>query len=124
MRNCRPVWRAHAATHSNVCWRRPQSKSRKTRLVRSRSISSGHRSTRQSAATARTKVYWGHEGCSFTEQISNFGLPLASHWGWLDGYQRRRDPDFEFGVQANGACRYEFVHQLDFSFMILEYFRY
>src|SRR5690606_32950852 len=29
-------------------------------------------------AEARTRHYWGHGGCSFTEQLENFGLPL----GW------------------------------------------
>jgi hypothetical protein len=30
-----------------------------------------------SNAELRTKVYWGHEGCSFTEQLENFGLPKS-----------------------------------------------
>jgi len=77
-------------------------------------------------AELRTRVYWGHEGCSFTEQIENFGLPIGSHYGWENSYltERNRPPDFEEGVQVNSACRYEFVHQLDFSYMILQYYRY
>jgi len=35
------------------------------------------------AAELRTKVYWGHDGCSFTEQLENFGLPCGSIYGWL-----------------------------------------
>ena len=77
------------------------------------------------AAEARTRVYWGHEGCSFTEQIEQFGLPIGSHYGWPGSRirRRRRPDDFEPGVQVNTSCRYEFVHQLDFAFMILQYHR-
>ena len=78
------------------------------------------------AAEARTRVYWDHRGCSFTEQINQFGLPAGVTWGWIDSYSegRNRSRDFEKGVQTSGACRYEFSHQLDFSMMILEYHRY
>jgi hypothetical protein len=78
------------------------------------------------AAEIRTKVYWGHEGCSFTEQIEQFGLPIGSHYGWTGSpiARRNRPADFEFGVQVNTSCKYEFVHQLDFAYMILEYYRF
>jgi hypothetical protein len=78
------------------------------------------------AAEARTKIYWGHEGCSFTEQIEQFGLPIGSHYGWANSpiKRRNRPKDFEFGVQVNASCKYEFVHQLDFAYMILEYLRF
>lgn len=77
------------------------------------------------AAQLRTKVYWDHEGCSFTEQLENFGLPCGSIYGWLGSDCRwgKRQPDTPEGVQAF-ACVYQFGHQLDFSFMILEYYRY
>ena len=77
------------------------------------------------AAELRTKVYWGHEGCSFTEQLENFGLPAGSIYGWLGSTCRwgRRKPGTEKGVQSLG-CVYQFGHQLDFSFMILEYHRF
>ncbi|MHC4464671.1 MAG: DUF5703 domain-containing protein [Planctomycetota bacterium] len=77
------------------------------------------------AAELRTKVYWGHEGCSFTEQLENFGLPVGSCYGWLNGTSRwgLRKPDTPRGVQSIG-CVYQFGHQLDFSFMMLEYYRY
>ncbi|MHC4061164.1 MAG: DUF5703 domain-containing protein [Planctomycetota bacterium] len=77
------------------------------------------------AAELRTRVYWGHEGCSFTEQLENFGLPVGSCYGWLGGVSRwgTRPPDTPRGVQSIG-CVYQFGHQLDFSFMILEYYRY
>lgn len=77
------------------------------------------------AAELRTKVYWGHSGCSFTEQLENFGLPVGSCYGWLGSTCRwgRREPNTETGVQSIG-CVYQFGHQLDFSFMLLEYYRY
>jgi hypothetical protein len=77
------------------------------------------------AAELRTKVYWGHEGCSFTEQLENFGLPVGSCYGWVNGVTRwgRRNPDTEKGIQSIG-CGYQYGHQLDFSFMILEYHRF
>ncbi len=76
-------------------------------------------------AELRTKVYWGHDGCSFTEQLENFGLPVGSCYGWLNGVSRwgLRKPGTPTGVQSIG-CVYQFGHQLDFSFMILEYYRY
>ncbi len=77
-------------------------------------------------ATARVKVYWGHEGCLFTEQMENFGLPIASHWGWEEegARGRQRPKDFERGVQVNGACIYHYESQLEFSYMILEHHRF
>ncbi|MHC4645351.1 MAG: DUF5703 domain-containing protein [Planctomycetota bacterium] len=77
------------------------------------------------AAELRTKVYWGHDGCSFTEQLENFGLPVGSCYGWLNSASRwgLRQPDTPRGVQSIGVV-YQFGHQLDFSFMILEYYRY
>ena len=76
-------------------------------------------------ATLRVKTYWGHEGCLFTEQMSQFGLPIASAWGWCSNARcRRREPETERGVQVNGACRYHYESQLEFSYMILEYQRF
>lgn len=77
------------------------------------------------AAELRTQVYWGHGGCSFTEQLENYGLPIGSCYGWLNSTCRwgQREPDTPVGVQSMGVV-YQFGHQLDFSFMILEYYRY
>ncbi len=76
-----------------------------------------------SAAEARTRVYWGHEGCSFTEQLENFGLPFAGGWGFDSG-PRKRDPNTEFGVQSNPYVNYHYVNQLEFALMILDYHRF
>ena len=76
-------------------------------------------------AELRTEVYWGHPGCSFTEQLENFGLPIGSLYGWRNATSKwgRRKPGTPPGTQSL-ACVYQFGHQLDFSFMILEYYRY
>ena len=78
-----------------------------------------------SAAELRTKIYWGHDGCSFTEQLENFGLPVGSCYGWLNGTSRwgLRKQGTPTGVQSIG-CVYQFGHQLDFSYMILEHYRF
>ena len=76
-------------------------------------------------ATLRVKTYWGHQGCLFTEQMSQFGLPIASAWGWGSNARcRRRTAKTEWGVQVNGAVNYHYEAQLEFSYMILEYHRF
>jgi hypothetical protein len=77
------------------------------------------------AAEARTEVYWGHEGASFTEQLENFGLPVGSLYGWpgADCRWGRREPGTPTGTQSIGVV-HQFGHQLDFSYMILEYHRF
>ena len=73
-------------------------------------------------AEARVKVYWGHAGACFTEQIEQFGLPIACAYGWVNSTRRRRPADLETGVQVNSAVNYHYEAQLEFSFMILNYF--
>jgi hypothetical protein len=76
-------------------------------------------------ATLRVKTYWGHDGCCFAEQLANYGLPTPSHYGWSDPNNRRyRPPDTERGVQVNRAVNYHYEAQLEFSFMILNYFQF
>jgi len=77
-------------------------------------------------ATARVRTYWAHKGCLFTEQMENFGLPIACAWGWEEpeATGRKRPKDFDRGVQVNGACIYHYESQLEFSYMILEYHRF
>ena len=48
-------------------------------------------------ATARVDEYWSHEGCLFTEQMENFGLPLASAWG---GSSRRPEAVIDRGISS------------------------
>lgn len=77
-------------------------------------------------AELRTEEYWGHGGCSFTEQLENIGLPIL--WNW--GFQKTEDPYHERGknydrTELRGPwIKYEYSTQLEFSYMILEYHRY
>jgi hypothetical protein len=94
-------------------------------------------------AVARVRTYWGHDGCLFTEQTENFGLPMACAWGWTEANatarQRGREVPFgdpradgaqsyndvvEHGVQANGAVAYHWESQLEISYMMLECHRF
>ncbi|HZG87926.1 DUF5703 domain-containing protein [Paenibacillus sp.] len=69
-------------------------------------------------AELRSRVYWGHEGCAFAEQLNHTGLPTGREYGWS------RSPDVEPGVEDNAYVNYEYVHQLDFAFMIIQHYRY
>ncbi len=77
-------------------------------------------------ALARVKEYWGHRGACFTEQMENFGLPIAAAWGWTEPHakNRKRPINTPNGEMSNGAIRYHYEAQLEFSFMLLEYYRY
>lgn len=69
-------------------------------------------------AELRTKLYWGHDGACFTEQIENFGLPNSFEYGW------NRPPGFEKGLQYNLWLEYEWDTSLEFCYMILQTQRY
>ena len=58
------------------------------------------------AAELRTQVYWGHAGACFTEQIENFGLPVAFEYGW------KRPADFDPGLQYNAWLEYSLGYGL------------
>lgn len=78
------------------------------------------------AAEHRTRVYWGHDGASFTEQIEIFGLPAAAMWGFESSKNnlRVRPADLEQGALASPWVRRYFVTQLEFCHMILEWRRF
>lgn len=65
-------------------------------------------------AELRSKVYWGHNGASFTEQIENFGLPNPSEYGW------KRPADYDLGMEYNAWLEYQWDTVLEFCLMILE----
>ena len=65
------------------------------------------------AAELRSEVSWGHAGCSFTEQVNNFGLPIGSHYGW------NRDPALLQGEQAHPFVNQHYYTQLEFAWMML-----
>ena len=77
-------------------------------------------------AEARTQVYWGHGGCSFTEQLENFGLPLGWSWGWPGTSDRAhtRPPNFDPTEQIAPWLRYLYISQLEFALLILKYHQY
>jgi hypothetical protein len=69
-------------------------------------------------AELRSKVYWGHHGASFTEQMENFGLPNMAEYG------TNRPRYFDQGVEYNAWLEYEWDTVLEFCLMMLEEQRY
>ncbi|MBL0744651.1 DUF5703 domain-containing protein [Chryseolinea lacunae] len=69
-------------------------------------------------AELRTKDYWGHGGACFTDQMNQAGIVSGREFGW------NRPKDYERGLQYTPYHEYYFTSQLEFSFMILEYYRY
>ncbi|NLO71330.1 MAG: hypothetical protein GX102_10430 [Porphyromonadaceae bacterium] len=65
-------------------------------------------------AELRSKIYWGHEGACFTEQMENFGLPNPSEYGW------KRPDYFDKGIEYNAWLEYQWDTVLEFCLMILE----
>jgi hypothetical protein len=69
-------------------------------------------------AELRTQQYWGHKGASFTEQLENFGLPLATSYGW---YRPKNVPR---GVESNYWLEYLWDTSLEFCLMAIEMHNY
>lgn len=74
-------------------------------------------------AELRTRAYWGHAGCSFTEQLENFGLPIGWAWGWPDSPDtiHRRTPLLDRTEQVAPWIKYYYTTQLEFAAMIMKY---
>ncbi|MBN1636630.1 MAG: hypothetical protein JW920_08955 [Deltaproteobacteria bacterium] len=70
------------------------------------------------AAELRSQVYWGHRGACYTEQIENFGLPVAFEYGW------KRPDTYDPGLQYNAWLEYHWDTALEFCWMILEMHRF
>ncbi|KAA6334819.1 hypothetical protein EZS27_016899 [termite gut metagenome] len=68
----------------------------------------------------RSKVYWGHDGACFTEQIENFGLPEFFEYN----ARGKRPVNYDQGQEYNAALEYLWDCVLEFCFMILEKERY
>lgn len=68
----------------------------------------------QSNAEMRSKVYWGHRGASFTEQLENFGLPNPAEYGW------KRPKQHDPGLQYNAWLEHQWDTVLEFCMMMLE----
>lgn len=94
-------------------------------------------------AMARVKVYYGHGGALFAEQLENFGLPISAGWGWSEpgakNRQRGKEVPFgdpivdgtrgpnsivEKGEQANAFVSYHYESQLEMSYLALERHRF
>lgn len=69
-------------------------------------------------AEIRTEFYWGHKGASFTEQLEQYGLPLATSYGW------KRPENFPKGLEYNYWLEYQWDTQLEFALMMLDLERY
>ncbi|MFD1772021.1 DUF5703 domain-containing protein [Sphingobacterium suaedae] len=68
----------------------------------------------QRNAEWRSKVYWGHGGASFTEQLENFGLPNPAEYNW------KRPTDYDPGLEYNAWLEYQWDTVLEFCMMMLE----
>lgn len=69
-------------------------------------------------AEIRTEYYWGHKGASFTEQIEQFGLPVAFEYGW------NRPETYQKGLEYNNWLEYLWDTQLEFCLMMLDLEKY
>lgn len=69
-------------------------------------------------AELRSKIYWGHNGACFTEQIENFGLPNMGEYGL------ERPAGFDKGLEYNAWLEYTWDTVLEFCQMMLENYRY
>ena len=69
-------------------------------------------------AELRSKVYWGHNGACFTEQMENFGLPNMAEYGL------KRPSNFDKGLEYNAWLEYLWDTALEFCLMMLEEERY
>lgn len=73
-------------------------------------------------AEARTEVYWGHKGASFTEQIENFGLPCGFEYGWNRRWNQAGSTDA--GVDDSAYVDRLWETALEFCLMVLEVHRF
>jgi hypothetical protein len=65
-------------------------------------------------AELRSKVYWGHGGACFTEQMENFGLPVAFEYNW------KRPVGYDPGVEYNNWIEHTWETVFEFCQMMLD----
>lgn len=65
-------------------------------------------------AELRSQTYWGHKGAAFSEQIENFGLPVAYEYGW------KRPEGYDPGMEYNDWVEYQWDTVFEFCLMILD----
>ena len=75
-------------------------------------------------ARARVRLSWGHDGCCFVEAAGPLMLPGPAIYGFHEGGRRGRGKSLETGEQANGATGYIYQGQLEFAWMMLQYYRF
>jgi hypothetical protein len=68
----------------------------------------------QKNAELRSKVYWKHNGASFTEQLENFGLPNPAEYDW------KRPADYDPGMEYNAWLEYEWDTVFEFCLMMVQ----
>lgn len=74
----------------------------------------------------RVKKNYGIEGWKFEEVGTVYGLPMPMHYGLDSAYiqMRLRQPWMEPGLSSNWCVIHHHTAMLEFSYMILEYYRY
>ncbi len=78
------------------------------------------------AARVRVKHNYGHEGAKFAEPATVYGLPFPMLYGFKSsylGYRQRATWD-DPGMSRSVAIRNHHTASLEFSYMVLEYYRY
>ena len=69
-------------------------------------------------AELRSRIYWGHDGACYTEQLENYGLPNPAEYGF------KRPESFDKGIEYNAWLEYQWDTVLEFCQMILDTKRY
>ena len=72
----------------------------------------------QKNAEERSRLYWGHEGACFTEQIENYGLPNFAEYG------KKRPVGFDPGLEYNAWLEYCWDTILEFCEMAFQMNKY
>jgi hypothetical protein len=77
-------------------------------------------------AELRVRHHFEHDGCKYPEPCTVYGLPMPPHYGFQKSYlpNRQRLRWMEDGVSRSNAISMHHTAMLEFSHMILEYFRY
>lgn len=69
-------------------------------------------------AEERSRLYWGHDGACFTEQIENYGLPNFAEYG------KKRPVGFDPGLEYNAWLEYCWDTILEFCEMAFQMNKY
>ena len=77
-------------------------------------------------AEMRVKENYGHDGCMYDEPATVYGLPFPMLYGFESSYldYRQRAKWDDSGLSRSVAVRNSRVTTLEFSYMILEYYRF